>query len=421
MNTISYTLSVTWKEIQLILKDRGSLVIFFLLPLLLGAMMGSVNVTMAGDGEEATILLHVCLVNEDSGVFGTEVAKAIESIDELDIEVYDTAAEAEAQVAEGEAAAAIVIPANFTADIDAYTPTSIEVIVDPGQPESASIVTGIMNQVVAEVTVWGEVQYGIRTVLDESGLLAGASVEQQRAVGAQTLGAIMTALNEMRRTPAIAVVSENLVEEVEVQNWVEIFFALMFPGFTMMFIFLNVSWSASSLLTERESGTLRRLLAAPLPRGAVIAGKMLAFTLLSCVQVLVLFAVARIFFDMPLGQSPLGLVALSLVVALTAAAMGMMVAALARSANQASNIGVILGLILAAIGGCIPSGGQPIFRAEGFMGTLAKLTPHAHALDGYYSLMAENATFVASLPQMGIVLAFGVVFFLIAVWRFRFE
>ena len=51
-------------------------------------------------------------------------------------------AEAEQQVAEGEAAAAIVIPADFTADINAYTPTSIEVIVDPGQPESASIVTG---------------------------------------------------------------------------------------------------------------------------------------------------------------------------------------------------------------------------------------------------------------------------------------
>ena len=182
MDTIFYTLSVTWKEIQLMLKERGSLAIFFLLPLLLGAMMGSINI-MTNSSEEATILLHVCLVNEDSGALGTEVAKSIESIDELAVEVYDTAAEAEARVAEGEAAAAIVIPANFTADIDAYTPTSIEVIVDPGQPESASIVTGIMNQVVAEVTVWGEVQYGIRTVLNESGLLAGASVEQQRAVG----------------------------------------------------------------------------------------------------------------------------------------------------------------------------------------------------------------------------------------------
>jgi ABC-2 type transport system permease protein len=420
MKAIGDTLSMAWKEILLILKDRGSLAMMFLLPLLLGAMMGAGNLVGGDEGEEAIILLHVCLVNKDSGVFGTEVTKAIQAIDELDVEVYDTVSEAEAPVAEGKAAAAIVIPASFTADINAYTPTSIEVIVDPGQPESASIVTGIMKQVVDEVTIWGEVQYGIRAILEESGALAGASEEQQRAAGAQTLGVIMTALNEMRRTPAIAVVSEDL-EGIESQNWVATFFALMFPGFAVMFIFLNVTWSSSSLLTERETGTLRRLLAAPLPRGAIIAGKMLAYALLACTQAVVLFSVASVAFGMPLGQSPLGLVVHTLVVALTSAAMGMLVAALAKSASQAGNIGIILGLILAAIGGCISMSGEPVFRSPGFMGTLANFTPHAHAVEGYYSLMAENAAFVNILPQMGVVLAFGAAFFLVAVWRFKFE
>lgn len=416
---IGNTLAVAWNELQILFKDKGSLALIFLLPLLLGSMMGAANVTM-GDTEEAIILLHVSLVNEDSDIFGAEVAKAIESIDELDVKTYGTAAEAEAQVIEGEAAAAIIIPASFTADINAYTPTSIEVIVDPGQPESASIVTGIMKQVVDEVTIWGEVQYGIRSILDESGVLAGASVEEQRAVGAQTLGVIMTALNEMRRTPAIAVVGEDL-EGVESENWVQTFMALMFPGFAVMFIFLNISWSARSLLTEREAGTLRRLLAAPLPRGTVIAGKMLAYTILACLQVLVLFAVAHIAFGMPLGQSPLGLVVHSLVVALTSAALGMLIAALAKSANQAANTGIILALILAAIGGCINMSAEPVFRSTGFLGTLANLTPHAYAMEGYYSLMAENATLVNVLPQMGIVLAFGAIFFLVAAWRFKYE
>jgi ABC-2 type transport system permease protein len=416
---IRNTLAVAWKELQILFKDKGSLALMFLLPLLLGAMMGAANTVMGGS-EEATILLHVCLVNEDSDIFGTEVAKAIESIDELDVKTYGTAAEAEAQVIEGEAAAAIIIPVNFTADINAYVPTTIEVVVDPGQPESASIATGIMNRVVGEVALWGEVQYGVRTILDESGVLAGASVEEQRAIGAQTLGVVMTALNEMRRTPAIAVISEDL-EGVESENWVQTFMALLFPGFAVMFIFINVAYSASSLLTERESGTLRRLLAAPIPRGTVIAGKMLAYTILACLQVLLLFSVAHIAFAMPLGQSPVGPVVLSLVVALTSAALGMLIAALARSASQAANTGVILGLVLAAIGGCISMSGQPVFRSTGFMGTLANLTPHAHALEGYYSLMAENATLVNVLPQMGIVLAFGAVFFLVAVWRFRFQ
>ncbi|MEJ2211070.1 MAG: ABC transporter permease [Anaerolineae bacterium] len=416
---IGNILAVTWKELTILFKDKGSLALIFLLPLLLGSMMGAANATM-GSTEDATILLHVGLVDEDGQIFGTEVAKAVQAIEELDVTVYGTAAEAEAQVSQGDLAAAIVIPAGFTADINAYTPVSVDVIVDPGQPESASIVTGIMKQVVDEVTIWGEVQYGIRTILEGSGVLVGASVEQQRAVGAQTLGVIMTSLNEMRRTPAIAVISQDL-EGAESENWVQTFMALMFPGFAVMFIFLNMSWSASSLLSEREAGTLRRLLAAPIPRGIVIAGKMLAYTLLACLQVLVLFAVARIAFGMPIGHSPLGLVLLSLAVGLTSAALGMLIAALARSASQASSMGIILGLVLAAIGGCISMSGQPVFREPGFMGTLANLTPHAYALEGYYSLMAEDAALVSILPEMAMVLAFGAVFFLVAVWRFRYE
>jgi len=416
---IGNTLAIAWKEFQILFKDKGSLALIFLLPLLLGGMMGGAHLSLTGSEEEAAILLHVSLVNEDSGAFGTEVARSVESIDELDVEVYGTRAEAELRVIEGEVAAAIVIPANFSADIDAHTPTSVVVIVDPGQPESASIVTGIMNQVVEEVTIWGEVQYGIRSLLDESGLLTGASMEQQRAVGAQAMGAIMTTLNEVRRTPAIAVVSEDL-QGTEVKGTWD-YIAIVFPGFAVMFIFINVGFSAPSLLTERESGTLRRLLAAPLQRGTVIVGKMVAYTLLACLQVLMLFAVARIIFDMPMGQSPVALVLLSLAATLVSAAMGMMIAGLAKSAKQASSLGVILGLVLAAIGGCIPMPGVTLYRAEGPIGVLSRLTPQAHALEGYYRLLLENGTLVTVLPQIGILLVFGVVFILIATWRFKYE
>ena len=419
MNTIFYTLSVTWKEIQLMLKERGSLAIFFLLPLLLGAMMGSINI-MTNSSEETAILLHVCLVNEDAdGAFGTEVARVIQSIEELEVATYDTAAQAEEQVAKGKAAAAIIIPAGFSQDIYTHTPTAIDVIVDPGEPESASIVTGIMNHVVAEVTVWGEVQYGIRTILDESGALGGAGPEQSRAVEAQTLGAIMTTLDEMRTHPVIAVVSEDLVG-AQVEGWIEIFFALMFPGLTVMFIFFSISWLAPSLLREGETGTLRRLLAAPIPRGAIIAGKMLAFMLLACMQVVVLFSVANIFFNMPLGKSPVALVVLTLLVAFVSTALGVMVAALAKSSSQADSVGMLLGFVLGGLSGCI--GAQtPATRLGGFIGVISNLTPHGHALDAYYRIMAENGTFMDVLPRMGILLAMGIVFFLIAVRRFRFE
>ncbi|MGD2176311.1 MAG: ABC transporter permease [Anaerolineae bacterium] len=420
MNTIYHILAVAWKELQVILKDRGGLAMMLLLPLLLGSMQSAANVAMTGDGDEPAILLDACLVNEDAGAFGQEVARAIEGIKELNIETYSSAGGAEEQVATGEAVAAIVIPADFTQDIDAYTPTTIDVILDPAQPEAASIVTGIMNQVVAEVTIWGEVQYGIRTLLEESGALAGASPEEQRAIGAQTLGVIMTRLNEMRSTPAIAVVSEDL-EGATVEGGLAGFIGYIFPAYTVMFIFLVITFSAPGLLREREEGTLRRLTAAPVSRAAIIAGKMLAYMVIPCVQVALLLGVGSIFFDMPLGESPLWLAPLSLVVALVATALGMLVAALAKTAKQADSIGVLLGLILAAIGGAVPLTGVPTSRVGGFMGTLAKLTPHAYAVEAYYKLMVENAPFVQVLPEVGILLAMGAVFFLVAAWRFKFD
>ena len=207
MKAIYNTLSVAGKEIRLIAADRGGLAMLILLPILLGSLFAGLNIMANTSDESPDILLEVSLVNEDPGVFGGEVAKSIESIDELNVESLDSINEAEQLVIEGEVAAAIIIPADFSEKIDTYTPTEIEVIVDPAQPEAASIVTGIMNQVVAEVTIWGEIQYGVRTIMEESGVLAEASPDEQRAIEAQSMGVIMTQLNELRRNAAIAVSS----------------------------------------------------------------------------------------------------------------------------------------------------------------------------------------------------------------------
>jgi ABC-2 type transport system permease protein len=419
MKSINYTLSVAGKEIRLILKDRGSLAILILLPILLGSLFASLNLMAAGDEENPAILLEVSLVNQDQGPFGQEVAKSLRGIREVNAVTAQDIATAEERVIQGEVAAAIIIPADFSEKIDAYTPTAIEVIVDPAQPEGASIVTGIMNQVVAEITIWGEIQYGVRTIMEEAGGLVEAGPDEQRAIEAQRMGVIMTQLNELRRNAAISVISENL-EGVKVEGGIGLFLTFLFPAFTVMFIFFIVGVESSSLLQEREAGTLRRLLAAPLPRWTVIAGKMLAYGLLVILQVVILFTLGYVLFNITLGRSPLALVAITIAVAFVAVSLGMLVAAFAKTSNQADTVGMVLGFVLAGLGGAFPTW-PPLFRSEGFIGVLSKFTPHAHALEGYYRVMAENAGIANILPQIGFLLLMGTVFFLIAVWRFRFE
>ncbi len=423
MNRIHYVLSVAWTELQILARDRGALGILFLLPLLIGSLSSAPSAMSmrAVEAGEAAILLNVGLVNADGGTFGMEVAKAIQTIKELNVATFSTAAEGEAQVAKGEKSAVIIIPAGFSQSIETHQPTEIQVIVDPAQPESASIVSGIMNQVVSEVTVWGEVQYGISSLLNESGLLAGASPEQQRGVAAQTLGVVMTRINEVRRNPAITVMSEEKTGVKTQGAWQLGWITYTFAGFTVMFIFFITQTSAVSLLQERETGVLRRLLAAPIPSGAVIAGKMLAYLIIVCLQVILLFGVAKFVFGVPLGKSPVGLALLTLAVGLAATSLGMLLAAVSKTSRQANSLGFVLGFVLAGMGGAVAiNPGMMFFQAEGFMGFLAKLTPHGHAVKGFYSLMTENATIVQILPQVLILLGMSAIFYLVARWRFKF-
>jgi ABC-2 type transport system permease protein len=419
MKFIYYTLSVAWKEIQVISKERAWLVILFLLPLMIGSFMGGANLVI-NRSQGDVIILDVGLVNLDGGTFGSEMVKAIRSIEQLNVTVFTDVATAKEPVAKGAAAAAIIIPADFSQKIDSYTPTSVEVIVDPAEPESASIVTGIVRQVASEFSIWGEVQWGVRTILNEGGILTAASPQEARAIEAQNLGVVMTRINEMRTNPVIAITIEDPSAR-QTGPSMGSFFAYLFPGLTVMFIFFIVAMSGGTLLAEREAGTLRRLLTAPIPRGAILAGKMIAYMLLACLQVVVVFAVAGLVFGTPLGKSPLGLVVLTLVVAFNAAAMGMLLAALAKTSKQADGIGVILAFVLAGLGGAMALTPTPLYRSGGFMGFIASLTPQNHAVEGFYRVMAENASLIQVIPQIGILLGMGIIFFGIALWRFKFD
>jgi ABC-type multidrug transport system permease subunit len=55
------------------------------------------------------------------------------------------------------------------------------------------------------------------------------------------------------------------------------------------------------------------------------------------------------------------------------------------------------------------------------MGILSKLTPSAWAIQGYMRVMSEGWTLMQVAPNILILLGFAAVFFVLAVWRFRFD
>lgn len=409
------TWAVSWKNLQVLAKDRGEVAILFLLPLLLGTLI-AVGAG-GGGGEDETIHLDVYLVNQDDGPYGDMVVAALDGIEVLRIEEINSSAEADVFVGEGKKLAAIVIPAGFSDSIDAYDPTTVDVIIDPVQEQYAAHVTGLVNYAVAPPIIVGEIQYAIRTLLDESGLLEDAQPEVRQAVEAQAVGSMMTQLQELESNPLIIVDTGDEDEEFEEESFNP--FAIIIPGFTVMFAFFLIGTIAQSLHTERDHGTFRRLLAAPLDRGSIIGGTMFAFMMVVFLQVLFLFGVAAGVFDMPVGNSIPGLLLMTLALSIASASLGLLLGSVTRSGREAGALGLLLGFILAGLGGVLLS--FRVYEAEGILGVVGLMTPHAHAVEGFWRIIVDGHGVAAVWPQALILLGFALLFFLVAMWRFKFE
>jgi ABC-2 type transport system permease protein len=418
MTSFRNSLAIAWKDLQLIFKDRGALIVLFGLPLLIGSMYGSIYNSMDITGEQG-FTITISLVNLDDGPYGEQIVSTLEEIDLLEIQPAETIHQAEALVSDETVMAAIVIPASLSQNVSSYESSTLEVIVDPAQAQFGNILTGILKEVVTPIDFQGELTYGIRTVLDESGLLQGAPEEYRQAVEAQITGVLMTQVMEMFQNPLISLRAEDLLggDVLVPSNW----FAVFIPAFVVMFAFFIVPGLAPELLKEKREGTLRRLLAAPLARRTILSGKMLAYLVIVFLQVLLLFGVGSMLFEMPLGDDPLGVVLVSLALGLSATSLGVMVAALARSERQADAVGMVLGFLLAGIGGCIQIGLIPTYRMEGFLGSLSRFVPHSYALESYRILMIESGTLTGVLPNILILLGFALVFFAIGVWKFKYD
>ncbi|WP_376792808.1 ABC transporter permease [Thermoflexus sp.] len=189
------------------------------------------------------------------------------------------------------------------------------------------------------------------------------------------------------------------------------------PGYTIYGIFWIVTLLAGSVLQEKQEGTFRRLLVAPMNRAIMLTGKLVPYYIINLIQLAIMLGASSLLFGMSLGHSPAGLVAVSLAAAATATGLGVLVAALARTEAQVGGLTVLLLLTMSALGGCF----VPRLIMPQWLRTIGLLTPHTWALDAYQDLLVRGYGLREVLPKVGALAAFAGAFFGIGAWRFRFE
>ncbi len=150
------------------------------------------------------------------------------------------------------------------------------------------------------------------------------------------------------------------------------------PSIAVVFLFIGSGLGMRSLMLERTGGTLVRMAAAPIRPAAIVNGKMLAVGVTGLVSIFVVWGATTLAFGADWGD-PLGVLLMCLGSVAAMCGFGVLVTSFARDEREAFAASLIVGLVLALLGGnLLPPGALPPF-----LQVLSLGTPNGWALVGF--------------------------------------
>jgi ABC-2 type transport system permease protein len=194
------------------------------------------------------------------------------------------------------------------------------------------------------------------------------------------------------------------------------------PAWLIFGMFFVVNAIANLLVQENDNGTLARLLTLGVSPGIQLLSKGLPYLIVNAVQAALMLAVG--IWLMPLlggdGLSLAGihwssLILLLATLSIAAVGMSLALASLIRTHAQASTIGPILNVLMAALGGVM----VPRAIMPATMQTIADYSPMNWGLEGLLAVLLRHSTPLEILPQAAKLAAFGTVMLIAAVVFFK--
>ncbi len=413
------TLSIAWKDMQILFKDRGAVVQIFLLPLLfIVVFSGALAAIGSGGEEDARILLPV--VNLDGGEAAQTLLDGLDAAGGVRVERYEQA-EAQSLLDENKLARVLTIPARFTADIADNHQVTLRFVNHPdADPEATEAVRLVIEGVARDMSLESQILASLQQMSD---MQANAPEEFQVFTAERTMAQARSQFERSRTQPLVAVVQMVPGQPEEEREEMPDAVQLAVPGFTVLFVFLTAQATARSIYDEKKVGSFRRLLAAPVSKASLLAGKMLPNFITGLIQTAVIFAFGIVgmrllgLTPMTLGDAPLAVVIVAVLVALCSSAFGILIAAIARTENQIGGLSSVFLWVMGILGGCF----VPLFILENFLGPLPKIVPHYWANRAFNDLLVRGLGLADVTTEMAALLAFTALFFVIGLWRFDFN
>jgi ABC-2 type transport system permease protein len=409
-------LRIGWLNLR---RDRVALAMVFALPILFFSIFATV---FGGQGDTPTSRIRVGVVDEDRSELSARLVEGLRK--ETGLRVRTTANESgagpaldraagERIVRNGDAPVAVVIPKGMG---EAFAKNgfagssgpSIQLLSDVSDRIAPQMVLGLLQKVTMTAAPDLVMQGGMRQFEQYAGAMTPQQktavdkwIPQLKAQGqAGPGGGSSPAAGGMG-------VHVEVVDVMRTDNRRGSLVSFYAAGIGVMFLlFSSVAGAGGALLDEVESGTLERLLSTNIGMTGLLAGKWLLLALIGCAQLTVMFLWGKVAFGLPLFSHLPGFVVMTVATASAAAALGLVLATVARTRAQLSGFSTILILTMSALGGSM----FPRFLMSENMQKLGLLTFNAWALDGYLKVFWRQAAVWQLWPQVLVLCGLTAVF-----------
>lgn len=188
-------------------------------------------------------------------------------------------------------------------------------------------------------------------------------------------------------------------------------------GQMITWVFIPLIGLSAMFAMERSGGTLRRILVTPTSKALFIGGTVLGQVLIALLQMAILIIFGALVMKINWLHAPLALFLVMLTSTLAASALGTMLGTFVKTEGQANGLSIMIGMVMAMMGGCW----YPIELFPQAIRTAAQALPTYWAMSGFLDIAVRGQGLSGVLLESGILLGFALVFFVIGVWRFRYE
>lgn len=430
------------KDIIRYINDKPALLLTFLVPALLIFIFGNIFGGSGGGRNKVPVIFVNESKSETAKMFESKLdsSKSIYLLKYYEEEgdtnkIFYTEEKAEEEITSGKRTSALIFPEDFFTDTS--TAVKIRFLYDPKDEISAGIISGSVQQAIMssipdvmplifnrqmQNQIGAEKSEEFKRQIAKS-ISKYFNIPEERIMQESDSNSLFGFNNSGNVNPGSAEGSGGFIENlINIENKQLVGKEIKSPavtrivgGWAIMFLLFSITGIASSLIEEKQEGSLKRLLCMPVKRSQILFSKYIFSILIGVVQLSVLFFFAMVLFDVEIFNNFFNLSLVILFSAAAAVSFGMLITATSKSMQQANGVATLIILIMSALGGSW----FPTFFFPDWMQTLSKFTLTYWSVEAFLQVLWRQGDLSSIALHLSILAAMAIIINYYAITLFK--